>query len=258
MSAITPNMDPTALLPFGHPVTRQWLLEQDVSRHALDNALKSGKLASLARGVVARPGVRVSWEGALASLNRMLPHTVHVGGLSALDKAGLGHYVNAHQPLHLYSVAPQPAWLPKLGLDVTLVWHGTARLWDQQALLAAGSLSEQPMESGWRWRLASPEQAFLEVLADVPDAISFEHADNLAQGLSSLSPRRLDALLRACRHVQVKRLFFFFADRHPYPWRTHLRAEDYDLGAGKRSIVSGGKLDKAYLITVPELFHGSR
>ena len=91
---------------------------------------------------------------------------------------------------------------------------------------------------------------------DVPKAMSFEHADNLMQGLSSLSPKRLEALLKACRHVQVKRLFFFFADRYDYPWRKRLNPDDYDLGSGKRHIVAGGVLDSTYLITVPEVFHG--
>lgn len=76
------------------------------------------------------------------------------------------------------------------------------------------------------------------------------------QGLVNLSPRRLDSLLKACKHVQVKRLFLFFADRYQHAWRQKLQAEDYDLGAGKRSIVAGGKLDTTYNITVPEIFHG--
>lgn len=228
-----------------------------MSRHSLDNALKSGKLVALARGVVARPEVPVRWQGVVASLDRILPEPVYVGGLSALNQSGLGHYVSFDPQIHLYSTAPQPTWLPRMALEEEFVWHGNGRLWDQQALEAANSLQEQFMEAGWSWRLATPEQAFLELLAGVPDEVSFEHADNLMQGLSSLSPRRLNALLCACRHVRVKRLFFFFADRHQYPWRRHLSAEDYDLGAGKRSIVPGGRLDRTYLITVPESFHGS-
>lgn len=257
MSTTAAHPDLSDRLPFGQLATRQWLLEQGLSRHSLDNALKSGKLVALARGVVARPEVPVGWQGVVASLDRILPKAVYVGGLSALNQAGLSHYVSFAQQLHLYSAVPQPSWLPKLKLKVELVWHTTGHLWDQRALQKAGSLQEQSMEGAWPWRLASPEQAFLELLAKVPEEVSFEHADNLMQGLSSLSARRLDALLRACRHVRVKRLFFFFADRHQYPWRKHLSAEDYDLGAGKRSIVPGGKLDKTYLITVPESFHGS-
>lgn len=258
MSATASHTDLSEWLPFCHLATRQWLLGQGLPRHSLDNALKSGKLVSMARGVVARPEVPVGWQGVAASLDKMLPQAVYVGGLSALNQSGLGHYVSFAEQVHLYSAAPRPTWLTKLVLKVELVWHGTGRLWDQQALLAAGSLhEEQFMEMGWPWRLASPEQAFLELLAGVPDEVSFEHADNLMQGLSALSPQRLDALLRACRHVKVKRLFFFFADRHSYPWRKHLSSENYNLGAGKRSIVLGGKLDKTYLITVPESFHGS-
>lgn len=257
MGATDYHPDISEWLPFGQLATRQWLLEQGLSRHSLDNALKSGKLVAMARGVVARPEVPLGWQGVVASLDKMLPQAVYVGGLSALNQHGLGHYVSFGSQVHLYSSAPQPTWLPKLKLKVELVWHGTARLWDQRALQMAKSLREQTAEAGWSWRLASPEQAFLELLAGVPDDVSFEHADNLMQGLSSLSPRRLDALLRACRHVRVKRLFFFFADRHQYPWRKHLSAEEYDLGVGKRSIVSGGKLDKTYFITVPESFHGS-
>lgn len=253
----SPHKNLVTYLPFGQLVTRQWLLKQGMTRHSLDNALKSGKLVALARGVVARPGVSVGWQGTIASLDKMLPEAVYLGGISALNQSGFGHFVSFTEQVHLYSAASQPSWLAKLPLTVELVWHTNSRIWDQRALADAGTLQEQATDAGWPWRLAAPEQAFLELLAGVPNQVSFELADNLMQGLSSLSPRRLDALLRACNHIQVKRLFFFFADRYHYPWRKHLQADDYDLGAGKRSIVSGGKLNKTYLITVPESLYGS-
>lgn len=244
-----------ALVPFGQFVSRQWLLKQGVSPHALDNAVKSGKLKLLARGVLTRPDIGVSWKGALTSLDRLLPDPVYLGGLSALAEAGLGHYIRFTNRFHIYSPARPPTWLARLPLEFELVWHGTARLWDVQGLLSAGSLFGESL-NGDLWRMASPEQAYLEVLADVPGRISFEHADELMQGMTSLSPRRLDALLKVCRHVQVKRLFFFFADRYEYPWRKKLDSDDYGLGSGKRSIVPGGKLDRTWQITVPEEFHG--
>lgn len=244
------------LLPHGQLATRQWLLGQGVSRHALDNALKSGKLIMLARGVVTRPEIPVSWQGLAASLRRELSALVYVGGFSALSEAGMSHYLDRSGRLHLYSSSPQPRWLSRLDLNIHPVWHGTARLWDQQKLLASKSLKGQQLNSGGLL-VASTEQAFLEVLAQVPTVVSFEHADDLIKGLSALSPRRLDALLSASRHILAKRLFFFLADRYDYPWRKHLSVADYDLGTGKRSVVAGGKLDKTYLITVPEAFHGS-
>lgn len=245
------------LVHYGQFVTRQWLLEKaGVSVHSLDNALKSGKLEALARGVFARPGALITWEGVVASLNRMLGEIVYVGGLSALSEAGLSHYLDFSGRLHLYSFSPKPPWLEKLPFETEFVWHRAGRLWHEQELLASRSLKEIPLASD-TWKMASPEQAMLEVLMDVPRNVSFEHADNLMQGMSALSPRRLDALLRSCHHIKTKRLFFFFADRHPYAWRKKLDPEDYDLGAGKRSVEAGGKLDKTYLITVPGEFHGS-
>ncbi len=255
MSASDSSANWLSVIPPGQFATRQWVLGQAVSVHALDNALKSRKLVALTRGVVARPEWPVSREGALASMNRVLAEPVWLGGLSALAEMGLTHYLEGSSRVHLYSSAARPSWLARLPFDLDLQWHGTARLWDMRQLMAAGSLREQALDKGV-WLLASPEQAFLEALLDVPKAMSFEHADNLMQGLSSLSPKRLDALLKACRHVQVKRLFFFFADRYDYPWRRRLSPDDYDLGSGKRHIVAGGMLDSTYLITVPEAFHG--
>ncbi|MCH8543865.1 MAG: type IV toxin-antitoxin system AbiEi family antitoxin [Alcanivorax sp.] len=257
MAGTPPRSEWLEKVHFGQFVTRQWLLGRGVSLHALDNALKSGKLEALARGVVARPGVAITWEAAVASLDRLLPEPVYVGGLSALAEAGLGHYLDVSESLHLYSPARAPAWLGKLPLQTRFVWHNTARLWDMQALLAADSLRRHSLSKNTGWMMASPEQAFMEVLSGVPNVVSFEHADNLMQGMSALSPRRLDVLLRASRHIQVKRLFFFFADRYGYAWRKRLDPEHYDLGSGKRSIVAGGKLDRTYLITVPRSFHGS-
>ena len=61
---------------------------------------------------------------------------------------------------------------------------------------------------------------------------------------------------RCCRHIKVKRLFFFFATRYDYGWLKHLNRKAYDLGSGKRVVTKGGRLDSEYLITVPEAFHG--
>ena len=78
------------------------------------------------------------------------------------------------------------------------------------------------------------------------------------EGLSNLSPRRLQTLLAACKSVKVKRLFFFLADRHNHAWKNRLKKEDIDFGKGKRMLVKGGKLNHAYQITVPEDLDGVR
>jgi hypothetical protein len=106
----------------------------------------------------------------------------------------------------------------------------------------------------WDWplTLSTSERAVLELLDELPDRESFHQADKLMEGLANLSPRRLQKLLEDCRSVKVKRLFFFFADRHAHAWLKRLERKRIDLGKGKRMLVRGGKLDSKYEITVPE------
>jgi hypothetical protein len=100
-----------------------------------------------------------------------------------------------------------------------------------------------------------PEKALLEVLTEVPSAVSFEHADALMQGLSNLSPKKIDALLRTCRSIKVKRLFLWLAERNGHPWYKRLEPTEYDLGSGKRVLAQHGRLHARWAITVPKEMH---
>ncbi|MGR7919650.1 type IV toxin-antitoxin system AbiEi family antitoxin domain-containing protein [Zobellella denitrificans] len=88
--------------------------------------------------------------------------------------------------------------------------------------------------------------------SDANGNISFEHADQLMQGLHNLSPRKLDALLKACCSIKAKRLFLWLAGRHQHAWLKHLTPENYALGTGKRLLAKGGKLEPIWQITVPK------
>jgi hypothetical protein len=65
----------------------------------------------------------------------------------------------------------------------------------------------------------------------------------------------LETLLAECRSIKVKRLFLFFADRHRHPWLKRIDRSKIALGAGKRMLVRGGRLDPVYQITVPDDLH---
>ena len=106
----------------------------------------------------------------------------------------------------------------------------------------------------WRWpvKASSPERAILEALDELPHRASFENLDKVFEGLVWLRPKRLMALLTACRRVKVRRLFFIFADRHAHGWRKHLDTSKIDFGSGPRALVKGGKLHPTYLLYVPE------
>jgi len=248
------------LVPHGQVATRKWLLEQGVGTHAVDNLIKSGQLLAASRGVYKRPDTSLEWQGVVASLERM-NYPLIVGGLTALDINGYGHYVSPSDKtvVHLYGLMPQPTWLNKLNCGRKFVTHSTTKLFDSE--LQASTIIQPSVVMGSRqsrpaFNICAPDTAYLQVLMDVPKAVSFEFADQLMEGLSNLSPKRLDKLLRHCKSVKVKRLFFWFAERHTHPWFAKLNSRDYKLGTGKRMLVKGGKLDLRYNITVPGNMQG--
>jgi len=250
------------LLPFGQLASRYYLLEHGFSSHTLDNYLKSGKLVSVVSGFYKRPDFKLSWQGVVASLPNLVDGPVCAGGLTALELQGFAQYLflNSQRKVHLYSPESCSVRLKQVfkQTDVELHWHRTARLW-------TNSWPEKTALNPYQWRedaspmlISSPEQAILELLMGLPEEASFEHAEELMQGLTQLSPRKLDGLLRECKNVKVKRLFFWLADRFQYPWRKKLNVDDYNLGAGKRVVAVGGQLDKQYQITVPKSFAGEQ
>ena len=144
-------------------------------------------------------------------------------------------------------------WLASLPLDVVFHWHNSLRLFPGDAdappepspVMAGAAGQTLPL------RYSSKERAVLEMLDELPGHESFHQVDALMEGLSDLSPRRLQTLLETCASVKVKRLFLFFADRHRHAWRSRLDVTRVDLGSGKRVLVKGGTLDPGYHITVP-------
>ncbi|AZR41260.1 type IV toxin-antitoxin system AbiEi family antitoxin [Marinobacter salarius] len=249
-----------SLVPYGMLATKKWLTQQGLSTHSLDNAVKTETLLPLATGVYSQYNRSVSWEGVVASMQFMemeesaeVPSVV-VGGQSALHLSGLTHHLplGKRPRVHLYAASKLPAWIRRLSLPIDFVGHSANKLWPDWLF------SEEALVQRLQWAadlppllFSCPEKAILEILADVPGAITFEHVDELMHGMVSLSPKKLDTLLRACKSVKVKRLFLWFAERHAHQWSVKLRAEEYNLGSGKRVIAKNGKLDPTYLITVP-------
>jgi len=243
-------------LPLNQLASRHALLAQGFSPHTLDNYLKSGALEKVVKGIYMRRESKLNWQSVVASLPNLVDEPVAVGGLTALELQGFAQYLplNTQQKVHLYSSEPCSARLKVIfkQIGVELQWHKTVRLWKK-------GWPEEIMLNEYKWhedsasmQVSTPEQAILEVLMSLPEEIGFEHAEQLMQGLTQLSPRKLESLLQSCKSVKVKRLFFWFADRFTYPWCNKLNSNDYDLGSGKRVIATSGKLDSRFNITVPK------
>ena len=252
------------LLPDGLLADASWLQRHGYSRSLTAKYVKSGWLQMPNRGAYRRAGdtsdQAPSATAVILSLQRLRPPLLAVSGRTALDLLGLGCQQAGEvvSQLHLCGASPPPTWARDL-LGPGMAYH-RPMLFTPDPLLAddphSGGFDRHftyPTTGGLEVQLvvSTPERALLEVLDLVPQVVSFHEADLLMSGLSSLSPRRLYALLIDCRSVKVKRLALWFADRHRHPWADRLERGTIDLGSGKRVLAAGGRLDTTYNITVP-------
>lgn len=83
----------TRLLPEGVAASAAWLAANGYSRQLVRKYVLGVWLASLARGAYARAGAPVAWEGVLLGLQRLDQVPCQVGGLSALNRQGLAHFL---------------------------------------------------------------------------------------------------------------------------------------------------------------------
>lgn len=256
------------ILPEGLLVEAQWLEHAGYSRSLRSQYVSSGWLVQPARGVFQRPAGAISWQQVVISLS-LMGYPLSIGGLSALELQGYAHYMPLGQSdIHLYSEKKLPAWVDKLPISASFIQHNRSRfLPPVQVAARTGSLTDPLLEGvgfkeaalrinpwgQWNWPLvlSTPERAYLELLDELPARQTFHMADVIMESLSNLSPRRLQTLLEQASSIKVKRLFFFFAERHGHQWLSHVIQDKVELGKGKRVLVKGGKLDAKYQITVP-------
>jgi len=247
------------LVPEGFIVSRKWLKQEtDLSNHAIDNLVKSEQLKLLWKGLYTRGIIPPNWQSAVYTLQHILQTDFIIGGLFALELKGFSHYLpnSKKVKIHLYGNDKLPVWVNEIVKNVVFVKHTRTSLFAEmdKNLSEKYSTSMSWKDNTGELKISTPERACLEMLDLVPNNISFEHADQLIQGMTTLSPRALQALLEKCSSIKVKRLFLWFAKRHNYVWFTKLNLEKIGLGSGKRVIEKGGELDKDFLITVPKNF----
>lgn len=257
------------ILPEGLVADSAWLGAQGYSPALRSQYVSAGWLVQPARRLYRRPPTlasspddRLTWQQVVVSLQSLMHVPLAVGGRTALELQGFAHYLPySIKEVHLYGPERAPTWLNDAPVDACFRAHNSSRLFLLDAKRFDPQSPDRPdfktLEAGsWSMVVSGPERAVLEWLDELPDHESFEQVDALFSGLSTLNPKRLQSLLDRCRSVKVKRLFFFFADRHLHAWLKHLDKTTIDLGSGKRSLVKGGKLDSTYLITVPASWHG--
>lgn len=269
------------LLPEGLVADAAWFTRMGYSSSLRSRYITGGWLQKVARGVFRRPPHRpgmsdeevpLRWQHVIISLQMVLDRPIVVGGRTALELHGFAHYASSGGPreIDLYGDEPPPSWLTRLPIETPFVFHNSRKLFrtepiaqdieklktfsasDQPSVPTHGGLTWTYIDGDWPLILSTPERAILELLDNVPTHETFHQADVLMEGLTNLSPKRMNQLLRECRSIKVKRLFLWFAERHDHAWLNRIDRNGIDLGTGKRMLVRRGRLDPKYQITVPE------
>ena len=247
-------------VPPGFLVDTPWLKARSIDPKSIHDYVARGWLERVVRGVYRRPAPPgtpnrsgESWATLLLSLQRLMGYPVHVGGETALDLTGHAHYLGLGGTRRVHFYGTVPSWLKRVPTPREIVVRPSTLFRDDRVGIEEVDMAPGAPVDIWRWpvQASSPERAILEALDELPRHASFDNLDKIFEGLVSLRPRRLTALLGACRRVKVRRLFFVFADRHAHAWRKHVDAAAIDFGSGPRALVEGGRFHPVYRISVP-------
>jgi len=242
------------LVPENVIITRSYLRDNGFQDHAIDNLVKSIELNVLWPGVYYRGTKPTSWQSIVYSLQFIMNLDLAVGGLTALELKGYHHYVplSKKKIVHLYGTHSLPRWLKLFVPEIQFVIHNSVKLFDtRETSSKLFTVSYSWTDDDKKILISDPGRAFLEVLLDVPK-ISFEHAIDLMQQLTSLSPGKTQKLLELCVNIKATRLFLWLSERQNYSWFKKINTSRINLGSGNRLLAKRGKLNKKYMITVPK------
>lgn len=238
--------------PRGVVYASSWLHQQGYGYDLIRSYKKNNWVFTIGDNAIARVGDKVSWEGGLYALQKHLGLNIHVGGKTALEIIGQGHFIMmGRQRIFLYGTPGTvlPAWFKKYdwGADIQFV---TTNLFPLKENVG---LSSREIDLNFSVTASSSERALIELLHLVPQSQSFEEAALLMETQMTLRPKLVQELLESCRSIKVKRLFMHFAEEFNLPWIKRLDLSKVDFGKGNRVIVKGAPLDKKYKITAPKL-----
>lgn len=240
--------------PSGAVVTQAWLHTHGVGPSLVQKYQQSGWLERVGHGTWQRRGDKVDWQGGVFALQQENQIRFWPGGATALSLAGYSHYLSfGTETVDLFAVpgTTLPSWFSKHEWGVLVSFHSTGLFAD----MADPALqTHQSTYNLFELKISSPERAVLELIHRSQNELLFSGVADAFSGLATLSPRRLQALLEACSSIRVKRVFLLLARNTGHSWYRRLDLSKIDIGKGKRQITPGGRLDKQFLITVPERF----
>jgi hypothetical protein len=241
--------------PSGVVAVLPWLEKQGAYQQLMHEYEKTAWVRRIGQGAYAREGDKVEWTGGLYALQEQLGLPIHAGGKTALSVQGYAHFLPMGQGITvtLFGLpnVKLPRWFKQYRWGVKLRYTTTNLFMSQHKQ----SFTQKDMGS-YAVRVSTPERAMMEVLYEVPKRESYEEAKLLMEGLTTLRPRLVQAMLEDCTSVKGKRLFMVLAESCKHAWVKKLDLSQVEFGKGKRMLVKGGRLDTTYNITVPETRKG--
>jgi hypothetical protein len=239
----TPNTVATSAHLGGLGITAQ-----DVQKY-----VTSRWLIPIGRGAFQRPQERVTWQGALHSIQTQLKLPVHVGALTALALSGHEHYLRI-SGVTIFLFSPPGIALPRW---FKAHWGDEIRHVQTKLLPSDLGVTTRDTVEGFSLTCAAPERAALEMLHLAPKGFDLIEAAHIIEGMTTLRPALMQTLLEACASVKVKRLFLHLAERADLPVIKQLDVAVLNLGEGDRSLVAAGKYAARYRLILPEELVGN-
>lgn len=224
-----------------------WLKENGYSDQLLKSYRDSGWLKTLSRGVMYRTGDKLRTFAVLESWNGQLEKHYHIAAHSALELAGLNHYVPMGKPILMIGhpkQEPVPTWMKNLELDYSFKFFSTETFSKPQ--FASFNTDYTHVQT------SVPEQAFLECLLLAPEHYSYMDLYYIMEQLTTLRPNVVQELLENTNNLKVKRMFLYMAKKAGHYWFESLDIEKIELGTGKHQLVENGVYIPKYKITVPK------
>jgi hypothetical protein len=238
--------------PMHTVATASWLLENDITYGNLSNYTKSGWVKKLGSGAFVRPNDDVSWEGAIAGLQKQYPHTFYVGGRTALELLGAAHFIPLNQA-KLFVFTSHRRHLPNWFLNYTKSNNLDSAYLQYRSLPPLLGVTSYDCGE-FAIEISSRERAALEVVELLGQFHDFEGCRLLFENLSTLRPKLVQELLEGCTSIKAKRIFLFLAKNLGHKWFSDLDLTHLDLGSGPRDITPGGSYDPEFKITYPKDF----
>lgn len=242
--------------PSGTVVTTGWLKKRGAYRQLVDVYQKSGWIERIGPGAYKRKGDKIKWTGGLYALQNLQKIDIHIGGKTSLELQGHRHYLRMgnHNDIVMWKKPEHrlPTWFTKNDWRKSLKIRSVNLFREIPDTLQTLEIEKVDI------KVSSVERAILEYLHDVPRYEGLYEANFIMKGITKLNSSRMQVLLEECESVKTKRLFMYLGEYHKHKWIEKLHPAFIDFGKGKREIVKGGKLDKKYLITMPDLYREGR